>query len=270
MQIFTILPVSRKKYLDRVLESLLNQTHKTQGLLVIFDGPDDEFLEVRNKIVSLDIDRTYCVSSNNIHPVSSIPDRRRHIVNIHNQIREMMPELPTWIEADHEPDWIFSIEDDGILPSNALERLVEIVKNKKDAGMVTGVELGRWGVPYVGAWNVDNVDDVKELTSLENKASENIVDEIDACGLYCGLIRADFYKQHEFFTNNGLGPDVNLGLFLRKQGLKNYIDWGVTVTHLTNKGNEEREIPATDVSRVVKLRFLSGRTWQASHQKSLT
>lgn len=254
MRITTVLPVSRVQYLDRVLESLLNQTHKPQNLLVVFDGPDDQFVGVRNRIGELDFENVLCVPSPNTQPAFSIPDRRRHIVNIHNLMRELLEDV----------DWVFAIEDDGILPPDALQRLVKLSKEKENVGMVTGVELGRWGIPYVGAWTVDDVYNVNVVTSMENKTSDPIVEEIDACGLYCGLIRADWYKQHTFFTDNGLGPDVNLALFLRQQGFKIYIDWGIPVTHLTFHDGQEIEIPATSESRVVKLKLLSGSTWQAS------
>lgn len=255
MHITTILPVSRAKYLDRVLDSIKNQTYKPQSLIVIVDGPDDVFLEARSKVVGLEFDHVLCVHSNNTRPAISIPERRRHIVDLHNQFRELIGRA----------DWIFSIEDDGILPSNALHRLVRVVQSHEDAGLVTGVELGRWGVPYVGAWRADDIFDTRNITSLENKTLETpfTIDEIDACGLYCALIDADLYKSHEFFTSNGLGPDVNLGLYIRQQGLTNYIDWGIPVTHLTNRHREEIEIPATNPSKVVKLQLLSGSTWKS-------
>lgn len=254
--ITVVLPVSREQYLDRVLESLMNQNYKAKSLLVIFDGAEDRYTEVRNKIVQLDFEHVLCVRSHNKRSAFNIPERRIHIAGIHNQFKELLGEC----------DYVFSIEDDGILPRDALFRLVKVTKNKEDAGLITGVELGRWGVPYVGAWRVDNIEKVNIISSLENKTLQEptIVEDIDACGLYCALIRSDLYKEHTFFTENGLGPDVNLGLFIRKKGLKNYIDWGVPVTHLTNKDGEEIEIPATSDSKNVKLVLLSGNTWQAT------
>jgi len=256
MKITTVLPVSRTQYLDRVLESLKNQTYKPNNLIVIFDGNDQDFLTVRNKIVELKYDNILCVPSNNLRGAFNIAERRNHIVNIHNQARELIEDC----------DWVFSIEDDGILPAEALERLVtrantlELKHNK--VGMITGVELGRWGVPYIGAWTVDDINSPKTVTSLENKTYSDEVDEIDACGLYCALIKSDYYKQHKFFTNNGLGPDVNLGLYLRQQGLKNYIDWTIHITHITSIGSREVEIPATNESHDITLRLLYGSTWK--------
>lgn len=252
MKITTILPVSRIKYLDRVLNSLLEQTYEIDNLIVVFDGPDGEYVQVRNKIAELYIENKLCVSTTNSRQAFTIAERRWHIVAIHNQIRELLGDC----------DWVFSVEDDGILPENALERLVEASNSQENVGMVTGVELGRWGIPYVGAWRVDNVENPVLISSLENKTSDPIIEEIDGCGLYCALIRADEYKEHTFDTRNGLGPDVNLGLFLRQKGYKNYIDWSIPVTHLGNRMNEEIEIPATSESRVVTLRLSNHGVWK--------
>ena len=251
MQITTILPVSRVEYLDRVLESLLNQTLKPQSLLVIFDGTDEQYIDVRNKIVGLPFNQVLCLKSNNLRPAFAISERREHIANIHNQFRDMIGGA----------DWIFSIEDDGILPPDALQRLVLVAKDRPDFGIITGVELGRWGVPYVGAWRVDDINNTRMATSMENHAGEDFIDEIDACGLYCALIRADKYKEHEFDARNGLGPDVNLALYLRQSGYKNYIAWAIPVTHLTNRSGLEMEIYATDTSQLVTLSLLGNNTW---------
>lgn len=254
-KITTILPVSRIQYLDRIIDCLMSQTVEIESLIVVFDGPAEDFVQVRNKIQELYIENRLCVQSINMRRADTIPERRWHIVTIHNQIRELI----------EDADWVFSIEDDGILPDNALEELIKVAEEHSDVGMVTGVELGRWGVPYVGAWRVDDIESPKTVTSLNNRAGDSgdiKVEEIDACGLYCALIRADQYKEHKFDTRNGLGPDVNLGLYLRQQELKNYITWNVPVTHLTNRRGQELEIPADSPSRVVSLRLLSGSTWK--------
>lgn len=255
MKILTVLPVSREKYLDRVLNSLLNQSYnEPTALLVVVDGSNELFVRVRNKIASMPLNDVLCVQSNNLGDAAeTIPQRRQRISNIHNQIRTLV---------GNDVDWIFSIEDDSVLPVNALSWLVNDVQNYPHAALVTGVELGRWGVPYVGAWKADDIINTRRLTSLENKAGSSDVDEIDACGLYCALIRADLYKLHNFTCSNGLGPDVNMALEFRQCGFKNYIDWFVPVTHLTEKNMQTIEIPATNETMVVSLNQLGNTsTW---------
>lgn len=250
LEITAVLPVSRTNYLDQVLDALVNQTRRPDNLIVVFDGVDGQYLEVRNKVVALPF-KVLCLPSTNLAPAHSIPDRRRHIVNIHNQVRELIGNC----------DFVWLVEDDSIVPLDALEKLTTDIQNLGVA-MVTGVELGRWGIPYVGAWRADDVTTPTKLTSLKNKAEEGGVEEIDACGMYCALVYSGLYQDHEFYTSNGLGPDVNLGLGIRKKGFKNYINWSIHVTHLTNTVGEEKQIRATDKSRVATLTLMYGSTWR--------
>ena len=149
---------------------------------------------------------------------------------------------------------------------NALSWLVNDIKNREAVGMVTGVELGRWGVPYVGAWKVDDIMNPQKVISMESKVGKSLVEEIDAAGLYCALIRADLYKQHSFTTDNGLGPDVNMAIEFRQLGFKNYIDWFVPVTHITRRNEKVLEIPAETPAKIVTLTPLrNAPLWHASH-----
>jgi len=257
MKILTILPVSRLTYLDLVLESLLNQSYEERtALLVVVDGSNDLYIKVHNKLASLPLNDVLCVRSNNWGDSAvTIPQRRARISSIHNQIKSLIGE---------DIEWIFSIEDDGILPENALSWLVNDVQNYPAVGVVTGVELGRWGTPYVGAWKVDNIDNPRKITSMKNKVGTTEVEEVDACGLYCALIRADLYKMHKFGSSNGLGPDVNMAIEFRQLGWKNYIDWFVPVTHLTEKNGKTLWVEATNDSMVINLTPLGrSNVWHA-------
>ena len=250
LKITAVLPVSRTTYLEQVIYSLTNQTRKLDNLIVVFDGPPTGYVEVRNKIVELPFN-TLCVPSNNPFVAETILERRRNIANNHNQLRELVGDC----------DFVWSIEDDGIIPLDALSKLIRGFNTFPEAGLITGVELGRWGNPYVGAWTVDNITTPQQATSLTNKSLEGGYEEIDASGLYCALMRADLYKENNFFTQNGLGPDVNLGLAIRQKGFKNYIDWSIHLTHLTYDMNQYKEIHATDHSSVVVLTWAYGSTW---------
>lgn len=249
--ITAVLPISRTVYLKRVLDALLSQTVRPDNTIVIYDG-DDIGARVANGLVS-SVPGCIFMRSNNRKVGLNISDRRRNISNNHNQFKGLIGDC----------DWVFSVEDDSIIPNDALEKLLATARSRQNVGMVTGVELGRWGAPYVGAWSVDDPMNVKKIQSLPNKTKENVgVEEIDACGLYCALIRADKYKENNFHAYNGLGPDVNLGIFLRKNGFKNYIDWSIHVTHLTSLSGIEVEIPATDTSVVLSLTHIHGNVWQ--------
>lgn len=249
--------MSRIQFLDQVLTSLEKQSFKgVLSLLVVVDGDEDLFVRVRNKVATARLSDALCVQSEDFRGgATTIPQRRWHISALHNQIRKLVHD---------DVDWIFSIEDDGILPVNALSWLVHDIQAYPDVGLVTGVELGRWGTPYVGAWKVDDTVNPQQIKSIESKVNVGKVEEIDACGLYCALIRADLYKQHEFNSKNGLGPDINLALEIKNCGFKNYIDWHIPVTHLTIKDNEVLQIPADSQSYQVTLTPLGdGINWHA-------
>lgn len=254
MKILTILPVSRLKFLDRVLESLINQSYEERTvLLVIVDGSNDLYVQVHNKLASLPLSDVLCVKSENVGEVAvTIPQRRQRIANIHNQARALVGQ---------DIDWVFSIEDDGILPVNALSWLVNCVNKRPHAALATGVEVGRWGSPYIGAWKVDDLFNPQQIISLQSKVGSIDVDEIDACGLYCALIQADLYKSHQFNVNNGLGPDINMALEFRQLGWKNYIEWSVPVTHLKEVGENVVEIPASSDTLVLNAIKLDDYTW---------
>jgi hypothetical protein len=67
----------------------------------------------------------------------SINTRRRRIAAIHNEIHKLIKPC----------EYVFLIEDDGVLPSDALSRLLADYKAHQYAGFIEGAELGRWGIP---------------------------------------------------------------------------------------------------------------------------
>ncbi len=171
-------------------------------------------------------------------------------------------------------EYVFLIEDDGILPPDALSRLLADYLAHPYAGFIEGVELGRHGLPYVGAWRAD---DVYEPTKIESairstaqivdggmrpvgSVPDTVVEEIDAGGLYCTLTKYDRYIKHEFkpFENCSLGPDFDWGIALRRLGFKNFIDWSVAIEHCKPDGTSIH--PRSTNS--VQMRFVrEGSSW---------
>jgi hypothetical protein len=76
---------------------------------------------------------------------------------------------------------------------------------------------------------------------------DQVVEEIDAGGLYACLTRNRHYVKHEFQPYEGcaFGPDVEWGISLRQQGYRNYLDWSVAVEHCRPDGTSvhPRRIP---------------------------
>lgn len=246
-----VLIVSRAEYLTKVLSSieLLQCNAQEVNLLVIVDGEDELFVRTRNLANDLKFNNRLVVRTELKGQPNrfNIQERRKRITAHHNQARGLI---------DHTTGYVFSVEDDTTLDPLALKKLTRIAVNNRAFGFAEGVELGRWGIPYVGAWKADDIYDPKQLVSVQNKYSPGldlVSENIDAGGLYCTLIRADLYKQHVFTCANGLGPDVNLGIELRQLGYDNFIAWNVPCTHYYHEMGEEKTIAPDMESKQVQL-----------------
>lgn len=218
-----LLLVSREEYLYDVFKSLedlecdLNKTH----LLCIVNGDNHLFVKTRNLVeISKYKERlTLQVKPKEKLRQYDISGRRQKIADLHNFAKEHI-----------KTNYVFGVEDDTIIPSNALIKLGESLTN--DVGMVEGIEMGRWGVPYIGAWHANNVEQPEQFTSLP--LIKGITD-IDAGGFYCFITRAEDYKAHNFkpYDNNGLGPDIDYSLSLRQKGLRVLADFDIKCIHKT-------------------------------------
>lgn len=213
--------ISRKEFLPELFQSLadLKCDVSHTALLCIVNGEADIYVEARNLCEASKYGERLCMQ---VKPKTKlrqydIAGRRHRISQLHNIAKKQV-----------NTEYVFGIEDDTIVPPNALERLGEQMIN--GVGMIEGVEMGRWGVPYIGAWRADDVNDPKEIISIPK---ENGTVEVDGCGFYCFITRAEYYKAHEFkpFQGNSLGPDIDFSLALRQQGLKNYADFSIECVH---------------------------------------
>lgn len=258
-----VLLVSRAEYLEKVISriEMLECNHIEVNFLCIVDGNELLYVHTRNLVNDTKFNERLTVRLD--YPGSTtrldIPSRRRRIAAAHNQAKDLI---------QHTNGYIFSVEDDTLIGVSSLNKLMKVAINHPAFAMVEGVELGRWGVPYVGAWKVDNIYEPETITSIENKytITEDLPEEnIDAGGLYCALIRADLYKQHTFTSENGLGPDVNFGLELRQLGYENFIVWTVPCTHLTNVLGKEMSITPTEESKIVTLTKVDDTKWRTSY-----
>lgn len=233
MRTTIILPVSRAEHLDAIfarLEMLKCDRTKT-NLLVIVDGDVNLFVKARNYVEMSKFHERLCIQFKSKHAFRHFDymARRLRISDIHNELKQYIKDC----------DYVFGLEDDTIIPLDALERLKKIYSVFPYAGFVQGVQLGRWGIPHIGAWKVDDIYNPTKVSSMIPKKpsihDKNIVQEIDAGGFYCFLTKRDNYVKHDFkpFDGNGLGPDVDFGIELRRGGALNYIDWGLTTVHKT-------------------------------------
>lgn len=227
MDVVIIIPVSRPEYVDRVFASLelMDCDNERTNLLTYVDGSLTLFQKVRNLTVNSKFNTKLCVYRKRGEPsVSSIHRRRKRIADIHNEMRDLV----------ESSTYVFMTEDDTLLPKHCLKTLLRDFSMRPFAGLVSGVQIGRWGFSYIGGWKVNDVYDTSHIESVERGKG---VQEVDCAGFYGCLIRTEVYKKHIFEPfEEILGPDFNFGLWLRKQGLKNFINHNVKCGHMTKKG----------------------------------
>lgn len=224
-----VMPVSRPDHLDAIFARLELMTCKRTetNLLVVVDGPPDLFVKTRNYVEMSKFNQRLCVQYENKEKKKNTDyyARRFRIADIHNLIKQHVPRC----------DYVFGLEDDTIFPTNALEVLLKNYAVYPYAGIIIGVQLGRWGIPCVGAWKAD---DVYEPTKITSVMPEKGVTEIDAGGFYCFVTKRDSYVAHTFKPfENGFGPDVDYGIELRRKGQLNYINWDIRTIHKTKSGD---------------------------------
>ena len=122
------------------------------------------------------------------------------------------------------------------------------------AGLVTGVEVGRWGFLHLGLFEVDDIYNVKKITSTTLKEG---VQKIDTSGFYCMMTKWEYFQKHTFKVYDDiLGPDFDYGLSLRQAGLLNYCDYNIRCTHMTQKEN----IKVTD--NIIQVEFNKLDKWE--------
>jgi hypothetical protein len=230
--------VSRIEHLAKMFAALevLECDRIDTGLLVYVDGDTQLVDETQRYVDQSKFAQCVCVAGTIPGPRReySSNTRRRRIAAIHNEVRTLL--VPC--------EYVLLLEDDSIPPPHALKHLAAGYLAHPHAGFIEGVELGRWGIPYVGAWRADDVYEPRELVSVLQSTREVLdmagrplgavpdqLEQIDAGGLYACLTRYKHYVGHEFrpYEACAFGPDIEWGLW--QQGYQNYIHWGVQIEH---------------------------------------
>lgn len=239
--ICVVLPISRTTYLRAVFNCLaeLKKPSDTE-LLIITDGNKDLEMAVDNRLDSISFARVQVVKFGD-KPEETRDRRRFRISEIHNRLKHYLPD---------KCDYVLSLEDDTTYPEGTLNRMLDIMDRYEDCAFVEGVELGRHKSKYVGGWQADDIYNPQRITSVMpsfvgnpvKREHQQYIQDIDAGGLYCALIRADLYKSHHFEPydkqgKEGLSCDLNFGLYLRNLGFKCLIDWSLILDHIGDKGS---------------------------------
>lgn len=252
-----ILPISRLETLMTIfprLEFLECDKTKT-NLLTIVDGDSNLFVKARNYTEMSKFEQKLCVMyesklKQKIKEYDYV-SRRVKIAKIHNFAKQFISPC----------DYVFSIEDDTIFQPFSLSKLLKDYWLYPNAGAIEGVQVGRWGIPYIGAWKINDIYNPTQFESVSVKKGVGI-EEIDSFGMYCLLTKYKHYIEHEFkpFENNDMGPDFEFGLELRRQGMLNYIDWSVKTQHISE--NKNLSVDNTETRQVSFIK--KGNRWRQS------
>lgn len=262
-KVVIFIPISRDQHLDRLFVSLeaLDCDTETTSLLAYVDGDRFLYERVSALVEASKFAGRRCVKRPYEKPTNGLHARRKRIAAIKNESKALIGDC----------DYVFGIEDDTIVPPHTLSKFLNDYAAYPYAGFIEGVELGRWDIPYVGAWRADDVYEPTKIESLMPHRVKGLtdadgsplldIDEIDAGGFYCYLTKREHYMMHEYrpFGYNDMGPDVNFGLFLRQQGFKNYIDWSVSCEHRTRGG---RGITITSTTPQQAAMVKRGEDWE--------
>lgn len=250
------MPVSRIEHIDKIFAILeLSDCDKANtNLLTIVDGGPELFVKTRNLTENSKFAERLCIQFPQKTKKSNYSTfhRKFRITEIHNIIKQHI-----WA-----CDYIIGIEDDTVPPTNFIKKLLKDYSDYPYAGFIEGVEVARWGIPYIGGWLVDNV---YEPTVIKSVMPDKGIKEIDAGGFYCFITTRDNYVTHNFdvFDRGSMGPDVNFGIELRKQGQLNYIDWSIQCEHVN--GDRAFKITNQEISECSMIKNDKGIWRQKIH-----
>lgn len=248
MKISIVVPISRPHFVDLVKENLskLAKSDYECELVVLVDNP---------RIGELSFEGFNRVTIERIPPVPKIPSGnttkiRNRIAEIRNVSRETVGDT----------DFVFSFEDDTVLPKQALTTLVKSfnkLAESTEVGLVSGVQVGRHGARIIGAFRADSLQFPEEFTTIGKEELRSTV-EVDGAGMYCYLTTTKLYKEAKYGWEEPVGPDIWYGMLLRLKGLRNFLIPEVTCGHRVG-GKEVSVQTLVPDHNTVKARFYKHR-----------
>jgi len=250
MKITILLPVSRLYRFSDVIKQIatLERGDNEISILLISDNPLITHERFRDciKLYNISELRSYFVETR-LPPLSemNVPARRERIALIFNLAK-------SYIFKDS--DLVFCIEDDTIIKSDYLLKLVNLYQGLSSSniplGLISGVQVGRAGIRMLGLWKCDNPLDVQTLETLDWSKDNRGIEEIDASGFYCFVTSKKCFCDIKYKWGD-FGPDVYFGLDLRRKGYVNFVDWDLITGHRT-----QAETIYPNNCKMEKIKFL--------------
>lgn len=263
MYISIVVPLSRPKNVALVFDNIKSVIKDPQHIYELVLCVDNSKVPNLDQWVEPLRDTLRQVSILN---TKNKPPRKLDMTQRRNRIAAVREKSKEWVGGSN---FVFSFEDDAILPPFALTHLLDDYNELPDCGFVQGVQVGRWGSPYIGAWHVDDIENPTEYKTTKHVFSHGpddnphgLIEEVDAGGFYCYLTPTNLYKAVNYKWQEPVGPDVDFGLQLRKMGYRNYTDYFVECGHRTDKGDLYPGLDATQIT----LTFHENR-WRSKVEK---
>lgn len=136
--------------------------------------------------------------------------RRQRIANNINRARELT----------ENTDFVLLVEDDTDFEPDFLHNM--LVRYKPNTGIISAVQAGRHGLHHIGAWATDDLYNPQMFETVPYR--ESGFREVDATGFYFALLPTKVFKAYDIPCEPlPVGPDVQYGLELRKQGYSNFL-----------------------------------------------
>lgn len=229
-KVTVFLPISRDWRIQTMAEQLsrLDYAGIQTDIVAVIDNKDISEQQFRNAFAKYEVPGNIVAVHCTGNPGASeanVGRRRERIMNVWNQAAKLIPE---------DSELVFTVEDDTELPKAALKALVEDYQNLEangaKVGLVSGIQVGRWGFKMIGAWRVDDPANLKVAETVPFTYTK-ILDKVDAAGFYCFITPRHLFVSAEY-TFNQFGADVNYGLEARRKGFQNYIDWTIKTGHV--------------------------------------
>ena len=221
------LPITRKWFFDTFIRSIHDIDLPKNRVEVIFyldtnDKELEQMVLLQAKIMALNgFNGVGIFTSGKDQPgeYGQRDERRKRIIEMREKTKEII-----------KGQYIFSVEDDTIVPRYAFKKLSKIIETGSNVGFVTGAEVGRWGIECVGAYQF--TEEKGKLVAFKSLMPSEGVQSIDAGGMYCYIARTDLYKKIKFRNESELGPDMLFVLDIKKTH-NAFIDWSVKCEHHT-------------------------------------
>jgi len=224
--------VSRRTIVRHCLEAI-NESKLPAGLglFILVDSMNEELIDYCKNYKW-----KYQWASKEVLNTPQDPVRVSSIKDYQRKWNRIMSNMRLVREFTKESDIVLMVEDDTIIPPNALIKLYNKIKSDKKIGCIQGVEALRnaGGHGPCGAWRLDiEKGIVKRKLGLGAKKSG--IEQIDGGGYYCWAFRQKAIQQIKFradIDNGWCGPDIWTWYDIGQNGWKALIDWSIWCIHL--------------------------------------